>query len=180
MLNTKYIIINPENTPVTNQHALGNAWFVNTFRLVASPDEELAAINAFTPSSEAIIDIRYEKQLEDFTSTIDSSRTIELSSYKANELVYRYSCSSDQLAVFSEIFYPKGWNAYLDGEITDHFRANYILRSMVLPGGDHELVFRFEPESYFVGNKVSLAGSILLLILVAGSILLETRKRKMI
>ena len=92
---------------------------------------------------------------------------LSLKSYKPNELVYRYTAGGERLAVFSEIYYPAGWKCFVDGNESRHFRANYVLRAMVVPGGEHEIRFAFEPASYSTGNKVSLASSILLFLLVA-------------
>ena len=95
---------------------------------------------------------------------------IDLILYKANELVYDYTSPGARFAVFSEIYYPEGWNAYIDGEPAEHFRVNYVLRAMIIPEGRHEIVFRFEPRSYEVGNIVSLAGSLVLFLLIAASV----------
>jgi uncharacterized membrane protein YfhO len=96
---------------------------------------------------------------------------IELISYQPDKLVYRYSAREEKLAVFSEIYYPAGWKSFLDGKETKYFRTNFILRGMVLPAGDHEIKFVFEPASYIAGNKISLASSILLILMFAGYIL---------
>jgi uncharacterized membrane protein YfhO len=108
----------------------------------------------------------------------DSSAFIQLKSYKPNHLVYETSAGSDQLAVFSEIFYEDGWNAYIDGERTDYIKANYILRSIIIPEGKHIVEFKFEPQSYYLGRRISHAGSGLIIIFVLGVILFELRKRK--
>ena len=137
----------------------------------------LASINNFNPAQEAIIDKRFEVMVDGLNPGIDSSSNIILTSYKSNELIYEFSTAIKQLAVFSEIYYPKGWNAYIDGELKNHFRVNYILRAMVLPAGDHELVFRFEPESYRIGNKISLAGSIILILSIIMVLFYTIRKK---
>lgn len=178
MLNAKYIIINPNGDPLTNTRALGNAWFVKSFRMVNTPDEELAAINNINPAIEAVIDNRFSEILDNTNIQSDSLSSILLSSYKANEMIYDYSSQSDQLAIFSEIYYPKGWNAYIDGQAVKHFRANYVLRAMVLPAGEHQIIFKFEPESYKTGNKVSLAGSIILILLLLASVFYWINKHK--
>jgi uncharacterized membrane protein YfhO len=101
---------------------------------------------------------------------VSQEDTIYLVSYLPNELVYRYSASGEKLAVFSEIYYPAGWKCFVDGEESSHFRANYVLRGMVVPGGDHEIRFSFEPASYIIGNKVSLASSVLLILALIGTL----------
>ena len=89
-----------------------------------------------------------------------------MDSYEPNDLVYSFRTRQPGLAVFSEIYYPKGWNAYVDGKLTDHFRVNYVLRAMVLPAGEHKVEFKFEPAVYFVGEKISFISSLLLITLV--------------
>jgi len=178
MLNTKYFILPGEDRQPTaqrNYDALGHAWFVEGYELVDNADQEMAAISVFNPGDTAIIDKRFESALETFVPGRDSSASIELTAYAPNHLSYQYETSKDDLAVFSEIYYPKGWNAYVDGILTPHFRANYVLRAMVLPAGSHKLDFKFEPDIYVVGEKISLISSILLLIVIILFGILETR-----
>lgn len=177
MLNTKYIIINPDSPPLVNNMALGNAWFVDSYRLVETPDEELDAVSSIDPAAEAVINIEYRDNLNLLDNDSANTGNIDLISYKANELVYNYQSSTGRLAIFSEIYYPPGWNAYIDGQMADHFRANYVLRAMVVPPGSHEIVFRFEPRSYEIGNRVSMGGSIVLFIIVAASAFYYFRKK---
>jgi len=177
MLNTKYVIINPEGAPLVNNSALGNAWFVSSWYLAENPDEELEAVNEIDPSSEAVINNTHSELLNEADPDTSSSGSIELVSYRANRLVYDYVSPVTKLAVFSEIYYPKGWNAYIDGDPAEHFRVNYVLRGMIIPGGEHEIVFRFEPESYEIGNKVSLAGSVLLILVIGAYIYYLVRRK---
>jgi hypothetical protein len=167
MLNTKYFIV-PDNNrqPVAqyNQEALGNAWFVEDYRIVPDADAELQALSEFNPSQEAIVDQRFEEFVQGKDFINDTISFIRLEDYKPNHLTYAASCASEKLAVFSEIYYPKGWNVYIDGNIADYFSANYVLRSMVIPEGNHTVEFKFEPDSYNKGSKVSLAGSLILLL----------------
>lgn len=123
-------------------------------------------------------DRRFASFVEGKSFLRDSTATITLTEYQPNYLKYRYEAASEQLTLFSEIYYVDGWKAYVDGKETPHFRANYILRAMVIPAGAHTIEFRFHPSTYFAGNKVSLAGSILLLLAVAGYFLLEYRQKK--
>lgn len=171
MLNTKYVIFNPDAQPLVNSEALGNAWFVDTYRIVNTPDEELGAINNLDPSIEAVINKDFEDIISDYNLVRDTLASIKLSDYRANRLVYNSSTSTTQLAVFSEIYYPEGWKATINDKELDIIRVNYILRAAVIPPGDSEIIFRFEPESYTIGNLVSLAGSILLILLLMLSIL---------
>ena len=180
MLNTKYFIVQDKDKQMQvqrNVSALGNVWFVQDFRMVENADSEIVALDNFDPATTVIIDKRYGKYLEDFTIGIDSGATIELTNYLPNNLKYQSNSSIGQLAVFSEIYYDKGWNAYVDGKILPHFRVNYVLRGMIIPAGSHEIEFKFEPKSYYTGEKISLASSILLLILFLGVCAFEIRKR---
>jgi hypothetical protein len=179
MLNTKYLIMEDANKqPVAqrNPGALGNAWFVKGVEIVDNADQEIAAMDHFNPADTAIVDKRFQEELKGYSGGRDSSAFIKLDEYRPNYLAYSYKTSSPGLAVFSEIYYKDGWNAYVDGTLTPHLRANYVLRAMVLPAGDHKVVFKFEPRAYYVGEKVSLASSILLLLLLVLSGYLWIRK----
>lgn len=178
MLNTRYVIYNPESNPLENSHAMGNAWFVDNYKMVANANEEIAAIKDIKPELTAVVDRRFEKEISGKSFRKDGTGTITLKSYAPNRLVYQSNSASEQLAVFSEIYYPKGWVAKVDGKEVSHFRANYILRSMVVPAGNHEIVFEFKPQSYKTGNAVSLASSILLILAIAGGAFFELRKKK--
>ena len=168
MLNTRYIIYNPDAPPLVNKHELGNAWFVKEFVTVPNADAEIAAIATFKPAEQAVVDQRFSSLLKDFKPVYDSTAKISLTEYRANYLKYSSSSQADQLAVFSEIYYDKGWEAFVDGKATPHFRADYLLRAMVIPAGSHTIEFRFHPKSYFIDEKISLASSILLVLLIAG------------
>jgi hypothetical protein len=168
MLNTKYFIVRGQNnTPVAqlNNAAFGNAWFVQEVVDVENADQEIDTIGLVDLRTQAVIDKRF-----DYSSqfTFDSLATINLTSYKANHLVYQSNSKSDQLAVFSEIFYDKGWNAYLNGKLVPHFRANYILRAMNVPSGNNKIEFKFEPKTFKTGEQISLASSVILLLLLLG------------
>ncbi len=135
----------------------------------------------FNPRKDAIIDKRFEDYMKGYTVTPDSNRTIKLISYQPNDLVYESKASHEALAVFSEIYYGNGWKAFVDGKEKPHIRVNYVLRAMRIPAGEHKIEFKFEPESYFVGEKVALASSLLILILffgVVGKELIPRLKRK--
>ena len=171
MLNTKYIIQADENKRPKarpNMGFMGNAWFVEEVQLVNNADEELAALDNFDPGTTAIIDQRFSDNLEGFTAVSDSLAQITLIDYKPNHLQYQSNTQKDQLVVFSEIYYDKGWNAYVDEILVPHFRANYVLRAMIVPAGKHKIDFKFEPKVYVIGEKVSFASSLLLILLVLG------------
>jgi len=180
MLNTKYIIQPDQNKqPMArlNYQALGNAWFVENHKIVENADEEIMALNDFDPATTVIIDKRFQEYLANYQNGKDSLANIIFTNYKPNYLAYEYKTTKDQLTVFSEIYYKHGWNAYVDGKLIPHFRANYVLRAMVVPAGQHKLEFKFEPKVYYVGESISLAGSIILILLVVGVGFIEIKKR---
>jgi hypothetical protein len=173
MLNTKYIIYNQNAPPLQNPFTLGSAWFVKSYRIVDNSDEEILALHDFNPLEEAIIDKRFKGYLNDYSIQEDSTAIIQLMEYQPNKLIYHSSCNTDQLAVFSEIYYDKGWNVWIDGEPANYFRVNYVLRGMIIPPGSHEISFKFEPKSYFISRKIALPSSSLLLLLIIGIFIVE-------
>ena len=181
MLNTKYFIVQGEDKQPTvqiNMQAMGNAWFVNDVKLVNNADEEIGALTSFNPAETAVVDKRFEASLKGHIITKDSIGTITLKEYKPNHLRYESNTGSDQLAVFSEIYYDKGWNAYIDGKPAPYFRANYVLRAMIVPSGKHTIEYKFEPAVYRIGEKVSLASSLLLIVLLIGGGIFGWMKRE--
>ena len=182
MLNAKYFIVQNQQSgellAQRNPSAMGNAWFVKELKWVANPDSELNALTNFNPALTAVVDKKWEKDLPSGAFQFDSTATIKLKSYKADELVYEAQATTAQMTVFSEIYYPKGWNAYVDGKLTPHLGVNYVLRAMVLPAGKHEVVFKFEPEAYYKGEKIAMAGSLLLFLFVIGGVFMQMRKNK--
>ena len=161
MLNTKYFILQTGKVNI-NANVLGNAWFIKDVKIVENADDEILALNDFDASSIAVIDKRFQSFLIEFSE--DSSSNIKLDEYQPNYLRYSSVSTKNQIAVFSEVYYDKGWNSYIDGELVSHFRANYILRAMNIPKGNHTIEFRFEPEIFKIGERISLASSILLII----------------
>ncbi|MCY7410671.1 MAG: YfhO family protein [Chitinophagales bacterium] len=180
MLNTKYIIFKAgqQDQVLPNVDACNNAWFVSEVKIVNNADEEMKALNSFNPDVTAIVDKRFANQITGLTATTDSTASIQLENYEPNHLVYNSRSSKENIAVFSEIYYQPGWNAYVDGKKTDHFRCDYILRGMKLPAGEHTVEFKFEPVSFFTGEKVAMASSGLLLLIAAGAIVLAYNRRK--
>ena len=168
MLNTKYYIYDLNQPPLPNTHALGNAWFVKSAKVVDSADQEVTSMKNFDPKSTAIVNKSFDKGLGGFTSGSGEGE-IKLTEYQPNDLKYEATVNSgSQLAVFSEIYYPKGWKSFIDGKETPHIQVDYVLRGLVIPAGKHQVEFKFEPSSYYLGNKVSLASSILLLLAIGG------------
>ena len=163
MLNTKYFIT-PKGKVQQNPGAMGNAWFVNKINLVANADAEIMALDGFSPANTAIVDSRFSDQM--IIKLDNDQASISLTEYKPNYLKYNSTSPKNGIAIFSEIFYDKGWNAYINGELKPHFRANYVLRGMQIPAGNHLVEFKFEPDSYFVSERIAFASSILLLLLI--------------
>ena len=170
MLNTKYIIYNPGAKPIVNPYVNGNAWFVQGVIWAENANDEIDKLESLKTKTTALVDVRYKNNIPSQVFNNDANNSIKLDSYKSNHLVYHVNTVSEQLAVFSEIYYIKGWNAYIDGELTPYFRANYTLRAMLIPKGEHLIEFKFEPTSYYTGEKISLIGSIILLLAFLGVI----------
>lgn len=173
MLNTKYVIqADQQGHPVVtvNPEANGAAWFVETITIVATPDEEIAALATIDNKREAVVDGRFGHLLTATATTADSTSYIELTEYRPNYLKYDYYASDETFAVFSEIYYDKGWQAYLDGEPKEHFRADYILRGMVLPAGNHTVEFRFRAQNFDRVSNITLVFSLLIIASLAATI----------
>ena len=168
MLNAKYFIYNEKGKQklYLNDKANGNAWIVDTFKIFNTAEEQISALAKFDSKKQAIVNNSIRKfDIKQIGSEPDSSAYIKIKKYKPNEIVYDFSSSKKEMVVFSEIYYPYGWNAYIDDKKVNYFRANYILRGMIIPSGNHQITFKFEPTSYFVGNKVSAATSIFIVLL---------------
>jgi hypothetical protein len=167
MLNTKYFMYGPgKNNIIRNPMANGPAWFVREVRPVNSASEELAAVRNADTRLVAVIDVAmFHPQPP---AAFDSTSVITLTDRKPYSFTYESNSANDGLAVFSEIFYPKGWIATIDGKEATIMRANYVLRALNVPAGRHTIVFSFEPRPYTVGNKVTMASSWLLLTVVIG------------
>ena len=180
MLNTKYFISRTQDGIYfarPNPGAMGNAWFVDDYLIMENADEEIAALNTINPATTAVIDRRFDKQLENFTIQKDSLATIKFEEYQPNYLKYTTFSNTPQMAVFSEIYYDKGWNAYIDGTLSPHFRTDYILRGMVIPEGSHTVEFRFEPKTFQTAEKISLFFSLLVYVLLAAAVGFEVYKK---
>lgn len=179
MLNIRYFIIpdqqNGGRLPQRNVSALGNVWFVNNYIPVKNADEEIAALDynaathtGFKPDSIAIVDKRFEGQLKGFVPGKDSTSTIKLVSYKPNHLIYEADCKKGELAVFSEIYYDKGWDVTIDGKHANYLRVNYVLRAMLVPQGKHKIEFSFKPKSYYTGEKIGYGVTVILIMSLLG------------
>lgn len=168
MLNTKYFIVKGQNNqPIAqrNPSALGNAWFVSEIIIAENADDEIKKLGEINTRNQLVIDKRYEVPT---TVNLDSTATIRLTQYKSNNLIYISNSRTEQFAVFSEIFYDKGWNSYIDGKLVPHVRANYVLRAMSIPAGQHEIEFKFEPSTFYATENISLASSLLIILAIIG------------
>lgn len=168
ILNTKYVIYNPGALPLINQNALGNAWFAEKAVIAENANKEISMVKVFSPRKQAIIGNEFKDQITKTDFTVTANDKIELTLYQPDELQYKSSGTEEKLAVFSEIYYPAGWKCYIDGKETKYFRADWVLRGVIIPAGNHEIKFIFRPSSYYTGNKVSLASSVLLILLFGG------------
>ena len=178
MLNTRYLIYpQNNNTPVAmpNPDAFGNAWLVSDIKWVATPNEEIAAIENTNLKTTAIVNDEFRNVIGDFNPT-SGFGTIQLTSYKPNELIYNFNSSKDELVVFSEIWTSKGWTMWIDGKESPLIRADYILRAAVIPAGNHEIMMRYEPKIWKVGNTIQFVSSLILILGLFAAIVLTFRK----
>ena len=181
-LNMKYVILGEDTYPATNVGAYGNSWFVDSTVPVASPDEALDGIGKADLRTEAVLEPVDAEIAGDGFGAPSETDSIEMTTYAPNEIRYKYSAAGPRLAIFSEVYYPEGWHAWIEdtGEEVPVFRADWILRGALLPAGSHELVMRFDPKSVSASAAVSRASSIsiiiLLLLAVAGVVLPAKRK----
>lgn len=179
MLNTKYFIFEDgsrRETVQQNPNPNGNVWLVNTIKIVNNANEEILALDSLKTKTEAVIDKRFVTEGFNANYPKDSTATIQLTSYALNNLVYDFNSNTNQFAVFSEIYYKDGWNAYIDGSLTPHYLVNYVLRGMEIPKGKHKIEFKFEPTVIKQGSTITLISYGLLLIIFAGWYFVDRRK----
>ncbi len=189
-LNTRYVVLDGNYPPLVNEAALGAAWFVDSVVVASGPDEEIALLGAVDLRRQAVVTTPVALNnpsvplndpsviLSEAKNLPESGDYITLTSYAPNELHYRYTASQDRLAVFSEIYYPNGWHATVDGEPLELIRANWTLRAALLPAGSHEVVMTFLPDSYRIGATVSRVASLTLLLLLVAALVLPLTLRK--
>lgn len=169
MLNMKYAIVgNEQPFVVENPNAFGNAWFVDSVVIVNTPIEESNALKTINLHNTLVTDIKFQDYVKNFTTSKDTTATIQLTKYAPDYVEYDYQSSSSKMVVFSEIYYPYGWNAYIDGAPADHFRANYTLRAMQVPAGKHHIRFEFRPKTIEKWGKVSIICKSLMILLIIG------------
>jgi hypothetical protein len=168
MLNTKYFILNPSSQPLLNPHAMGNAWPVKEIRLVENADEEYLALGSTDLTSVAIVDKRFEKLVPDDLRHGEVTGTVELTDYRPNRLTYKASLDQKSLVVFSDIYYEGGWQATIDGASAPLLRADYILRALPVDAGEHTIELSFVFKPFEQGEKISMMGSWLVLLVLLG------------
>ncbi|WP_417195633.1 YfhO family protein [Bizionia sp.] len=177
MLNAKYIIAQDDDDnifPYTNTDANGNAWFIRSLEQVNDPNFEILKLDSLNTKQIAITSM---KGLESKTFPIDSSAKIQVEIYKPNYIKYQSESAVDGFAVFSEIYYNHGWNAYIDGELMPYTRVNYVLRAMNIPAGKHTIEFKFEPEVIQTGSTIALASSVVFVLLCLGGLLYGFKRK---
>jgi len=181
MLNTKYFIFpagqQRQTVPILNPHAYGNAWFVNKVQYVNNANEEIDALDSIIPTETAVVDARFKDVLKGTTESYkDSLSSIRLTSYTPNRLTYETNNAQDGIAVFSEIYYPDGWHVTIDGQPAELARADYILRTMYVPAGQHTIEMRFDPISLHVTEGIAYGALALLVIGIIVAVLIAKRK----
>lgn len=180
MLNTKYFITqNPQSgRPMAqlNPGALGNAWLVNNIKYVETADEEMLALDSTDLAHTAIVENKYKDQIKT-APVADSGAFIKMDENLNDKITYTFHSTKPQVAVFSEVYYPHGWNAYIDGQKADYFKSNYLLRGMYIPAGDHKIEFKFEPNSYTIGRTISVIATILVLLIIIVAIYMGLRRK---
>lgn len=181
MLNAKYIIVpageDGRTVPFKNPQANGNAWFVKELQFAESADKEITGLGTLDNKTQAIMQVKFKGEVN-ADAKYSGEGKIKLTSYKPNHLIYESESNEKQFAVFSEIYYPKGWYAYVDGALVPHAAVNYVLRGMVVPAGKHKVEFKFEPQTYKTGNNLAMIGSVLVLVTVGISAYMEMKKKK--
>ena len=180
LLNVKYVITQDEEGAEQvqiNPQANGNVWFVQNVKFVPDANAEIMALENLNTLQTAVVQDNYKSLIEKQLFTEDTTATIKLTEHKPNYLKYESSSQNERLAVFSEVYYPDGWNAYIDGEKASYFKADYILRAMMVPEGKHIIEFKFEPQVVETGGTISLASNIILLLIILGALFMSFRNR---
>lgn len=173
MLNVKYIIQQNENGYYAsrNPYANGASWFVEKLKPVNNATEEMRAMDSLKVKTEAVVDVsKFGDLVKDKSFAVDSTASITLDSFEPDHLKYTSNNTKDGVAVFSEIYYPHGWKATIDGNEVKSFRVNYVLRALNVPAGKHTIEFKFDPEVVKTGSRITLGSSIVLIILLAAGI----------
>ena len=181
MLNTKYFIVpDNQNNPVPqyNPNAMGNAWYIDSVLVVNTPNEESDALNEIDLTSTAVLDVQFADFVKDFIPVKDSTAQVTFLSYAPNTLEYQTNSNKDGIVVFSEIYYPYGWKAYIDDHLVEHFRVNYTLRAMNVPAGTHHIRFEFKPDALKKAEPLSILCVIILYGTIIGGIVYYVVREK--
>ncbi|MDQ6890752.1 MAG: YfhO family protein, partial [Bacteroidota bacterium] len=181
MLNTKYFIVqNPQTgKPVAqmNPGAFGNAWLVKGIKYAANANEEMSALDSTDLRDTAVVEKMYQPEIKQ-QPAFDSTATIKLKQNLNDKIDYTFHSTTPQFVVFSEIYYPAGWNVFIDGNKADYVKANYVLRAMSVPAGDHEIEFRFEPKSFTTGKMITIIANILVFLSMIAAIVFYIRRKQ--
>lgn len=178
MLNMRYLILQDDLPAATNRNANGNAWFVDEIVYVNSADEEISKLDEIDTKKSAIVHKKFMRYFEHYQAESDSASTIAMTEYDPMSVKYKADCASDKVAIFSEVYYQPGWNAYIDGKEVDHFQANWILRGLCIPAGTHDIEFKFEPKTYWNLTLLGSIGSFLLVLGIIAVIAFAIKKEK--
>ncbi|MFN3137396.1 MAG: YfhO family protein [Allomuricauda sp.] len=181
MLNVKYIIQQDEegnSYPAVNPDANGNAWFVDQLLPVSSANEEILKLKDFNSKTQAVVNTSEYPELTKLRYSVDSLARIDLVDYRPNSITYTANNPNDGFAVFSEMHYPSGWQAFIDGAPQEHYRVDYALRGMKVPAGQHNIEFKFEPEVVETGSQITLAANALLGLIIVGGLGFTLFRRK--
>lgn len=180
MLNVKYLLLQTQDNqdiPLVNTSANGPAWFVQSLQMVQSADEEMKALGSLQTKKEAIVNSVKFPELASLSSfAVDSTATIVLDEYQPNHLRYITQNNQDGFAVFSEVYYNKGWKAYIDNQFAPHYEVNYLLRGLPIPAGKHTVEFKFEPQVIQTGSTITVTSFALLLLCIGGGVYWSKRK----
>ncbi len=181
MLNTKYFIVqNPQTgKPMAqlNPNADGNCWLVKAIKYVDNADQEMAALDSTDLKDTAVVENNFKTKITQ-APKYDSVAYIKLVRNINDTIDYRISAATPQFAVFSEVYYPKGWNVFIDGDRADYVKTDYVLRGMYIPAGNHEIEWRFEPKSFTIGRMVSIIANILVALILIATIIFYAMKKK--
>ncbi len=181
MLNTKYFIVqNPQTgKPAArlNPDAFGNAWLVKGIKYVNDANEEMQALDNTDLRDTAVVEKKYQAEIKQFNPP-DSAAFIKLKQNLNDKIDYTFHSTTPQFAVLSEVYYPRGWDAYIDGQKAAYVKVNYILRGMYVPAGDHEIEFRFEPKSFVTGRAITITANIIVFLAMIFAVVFYIRRNR--
>ena len=160
-----------------NPGAFGNAWLVKGIKYVDNANEEMSALDSTDLRDTAVVDKRYQSQIKQ-SPVPDSSASIKLKQNLNDKIDYTFHSTTPQFAVLSEVYYPLGWNAFIDGKKADYVKTDYVLRGMYVPAGDHEIEFRFEPKSYTTGRMITIIANMLVFLSMIVAIVFYIRRKQ--